>query len=99
MDPMAKKDVVDINEYVLIKKSLLNDWAATVQELNKTLLWLKAERERLVFENDELIRSSKEMDASARKLVALFKEVKAENERLTNAIIDRMPKIKPGAAS
>jgi hypothetical protein len=97
---MAKDTLpIDVKDYVLIKKSLLDNWAQTVTELNKTLLWLRDERERLINENDEYERIAKEMDVAAKKLMAMFKDIKAENERLTDALVDRMPKIKPGAAS
>jgi hypothetical protein len=96
---MDVKDALNIGDYVLIKKKLLEDWALTVNELNKTLLWLKNERERLIALNDEYEQLAQKTDVAAKKLMKMFEDIKAENIRLTEALIDRMPRIKPGQAS
>jgi hypothetical protein len=96
---MDAKDALNIGDYVLIKKKLLEDWALTVNELNKTLLWLKNERERLIALNDEYEQLAQKTDVAAKKLMKMFEDIKAENIRLTEALIDRMPRIKPGQAS
>jgi DNA-directed RNA polymerase subunit F len=96
---MDRKDSHDIGDYVLIKKKLLEDWALTVSELNKTLLWLKDERERLLALNDQYEHLARETDTAAKKLMKMFEDTRSENKRLTEALIDRMPKIKRGQAS
>lgn len=83
------------DDFILMRKTLMDEWLRTAMELNKTVLWLKNERDRLTAENDELNRVAGELNVSGQKLMTMHKELVAENRRLTEALVERMPKIKP----
>lgn len=76
----------DVKDFVLLRKSLVDEYLKVTVELNKATLWLKAERDRLILNIEERERAETEMNVAAAKLMRLYKELKEENERLMMAL-------------
>lgn len=79
---MADPKDFDPADYVLVRKTVLDEYLRTTIELNKATLWLRSERERLLAEIDLVRNEADELNVSAQKLMRMYRELEAEVRQL-----------------